>query len=375
MGKAKQILYEIGKVFSVAVELCMAIPEDLQARAGVGDKVFQTKQSIEAEGQMLPCGAQIMTLDQQKANPGKFLLVTEGFARMAIAAELGRPLDVLIHKPFTDLQIFERNVAANGPKSNLSPLDINAIIHRGLKLGLSDADMMKRLAFVAGRGKAELGKMRYAQYKAYSDLPGEIQSMGHEGLIGLDAILHMTNAKRTAEQNEAVVAQALDRRKREAKEQYDRDLIYIKREKDLKLAAAMKGELGPEPVYIKRERVKGAVSKSEPLTTAEVKAAEADLDLAGKNKHKAADVAGTPLTTEELIHVAGQLRARDGVMIEVGNLLEALVLRKISEAEYCAGLEAIFKNGHGEAKRVRRELVSKIAKNGPTVKSTEMVGV
>lgn len=366
MVQAKKVIYEIGKLIKVATAVCMAAPEELQARFGIGNRVFQTKSDIEASGQSIPCGAQALTADQQKANPGKLLMVTEGFTRLAIAVELGRDLEVLVHAPYTDVQIFERNVSANGPKSDLSVMDIHAILVRGLKLGLAEADLRKKLAFVAGRGKSELGKMRYTQYLALGSLPAEIQLMGHNGEIQLNAILHMTNAKRTTEQFEQVVATAMDRRKREAKEQYDRDVIYIKREKDAALAAAMKGELGPEPVYIAKtqaKRVSGEVSVNEPLTTADIKQSEADLGMGGKNAAKLVgqvDSTGTPLTIEELIHVAAQLRARDGVMIEVGNAFEGLILRKISEAEFCTLLEAIIMNGGGISHRIRRDAAEKM---------------
>lgn len=364
MVQAKKVIYEIGKLVKVATAICMAAPEELQARFGIGNRVFQTKLGIESEGQNLPCGAQVLTADQQKANPGKLLMVTEGFTRLAIAMELGREVDLLIHAPYTDRQIFERNVSANGPQSDFSVMDTHAQIIRGLKLGLTEDELRKKLAYVAGRGKAELGKMRYTQYKDLGLLPAEIQLMGHNGQIQLNAILHMTNAKRTTEQFEQVVAGAMDRRKREAKEQWDRDVIFIKREKDAALAAAFKGELGPEPVYIAKtqaKRVSGEVSVNEPLTTADIKQSEADLGMGGKNVAKAVDSkAGTPLTVEEMIHVAAQLRARDGVMIEVGNAFEGLILRKISEAEFCTLLEAIIMNGGGISHRIRRDAAEKM---------------
>ncbi len=373
----KSLVFEIGRVYKVATALCMAVPAELTARFGIGNKMFQVKQQVESKGQNMPSGAQIMTADEQAKHPGKLLWITEGLGRLAIAEALGTDLEVLIHSVYTDRQIFERNVSANGVKSDLSVMDINSIILRGLKLGLTEDELRVELAFVAGRGQSSLAPQRYLQYSRLHMLPAEVQMMAHDGLMRPDSVLHMTNAKRTPEQFERVVADAVDTRKRLAHEQWERDVIYRKRESDDRLKAIMDGAADPEPDYTKKTRVgtraKGEVSKQEPLTTDEIKASEEKLGMQGKNKHKVDPTEVNPLSTDELIHAATQLRERGGIMIEVGDLLEALVVRKISEVEYCNGIEAIFKNGSGGAKRARRELVEKIAKNGPAKNVPELV--
>jgi len=357
--------FAVGQLYKVMTDIIMLCPVEYTVRFGLGDNVLATTLDIKSTGQSIACGVQVLTDAERKANPGKFLMLTEGRVRFEYAKANGVELEVLVHAPYTGAQIFERNVSANGPKSNLSVMDIAVLIDRGKALGFSKEQLQAKLSFVAGRGQKQLHSLRYDQYEKCILYPADIQQMIHNRVILPDAALNMANRVLTSAQFESIVNRASDSRKREAAEQHARDLAYAEREKDKGLAAIMKGELPPAPeAPPTKKRIRAEVSASDPLNTADLKQAAEDLGLAGKNKQKPAEApASSPLTHDEWLHVAQQVRERGGVMIEVGNLIEMVATRKISEAEFCTGVEAIIGNGSPKATKTRRANQEKAGKS------------
>src|SRR5258706_13679209 len=99
MVQAKKVFYEVGKLYSVATSLLLAASTELRARFSTGNNEFATKLDIQATGQSIPCGVQLLTAKQQAENPGKVFLLTEGFIRLDVAETLNKDLSVLVHAP------------------------------------------------------------------------------------------------------------------------------------------------------------------------------------------------------------------------------------------------------------------------------------
>ncbi len=366
MTKANVTGYKVGSVYQVALNLLLLPDPKLTVRFGVGINIASVKADIERQGQLIPCGAQLLSDEQKAANPGKVLLLTEGVnGRYEIAKLLGRELEVLIHSPKSDAGILDRAVASNGPLSVMSVMDISVTATRLEAQGYSEQDCLSKLSWVAGKGKA-LGKQRFWQYKRLQGLPVAIQQMAHLGTIKADAALHMTNRKLTEDQYTAIVTQAKDTRARLAHEQWEADQKYIEREKDVVLQAAMKGEVPPEPAYTPKKRVK---AEGDPLTTGEVTDAMQELGISKKDDPRPDPnpPAAGPLTHQELLADLDKLKSLGGLMVEVGECIESRILRKITAQDFCDQMKALIENDHPPAKVIRRKIREKAGKVLPLV--------
>ncbi len=356
----KQTKYIVGQVYEVELGL-IALPDDkLTSRFSIGNNFLSVKADIERQGQLIPCGAQLLNEDQLKAFPGKLFMLTEGVhGRLKVAELLKRKLFIQVHEPKSDAGILERAIASNGPRSVMSAMDISVVATRLEAMGFSVEAACKQLSWVAGKGKP-LGTQRYWQYKRLQGLPVAIQHMAHIGAIKLDAVLHMTNRKLTEDQYTNIVAQAKDTRARLAHEEWEADQKYTTREKDVVLQAAMKGEEAPEPQYTPKKRVK---AENEPLTTDEVKDAMEELGVSPKpdTRPDPNKPATGPMAQDELLTHIALLRQRGGVLIEVANCIQGLVERKLTSQEFCDAMEAMFADGKGKAKVIRRTIAEKLA--------------
>ncbi len=360
MSKANVTDYKVGSAYSVALNLLLLPDPKLTVRFGVGINIASVKADIERQGQLIPCGAQLLSDEQKAQYPGKVLLLTEGVnGRYEIAKLLGRPLEVLIHSPKSDAGILDRAVASNGPLSVMSVMDISVTATRLEAQGYSEQDCLTKLSWVAGKGKP-LGKQRFWQYKRLQGLPIAIQQMAHIGAIKSDAALHMTNRKLTEDQYTAIVAQAKDTRARLLHEQWEADQKYIEREKDVVLQAAMKGEAPAEPQYTPKKRAK---TEGDALTTPEITDAMKELGISKKDDPRPDPnpqaVPGSPLTHQELMADLGKLKELGGLLVEVGECIESRILRKITAQDFCDQMKALVDNGSPKAKVKRREIREK----------------
>ncbi len=375
MSKLKQaIAYLVGRLYQVAIDEIVLCPVELTTRFSLGNQIVSTTESLKAGGQAIACGAQLLTEAQRKAFPGKTLMLTEGRIRYEYAKANGVPLEVLIHAPYDDVTIFDRNLAANGPKSDLSVMDIAHTIARGRALGFQTEQLQIKLAFVAGRGKKQLHRTRFDQYERCLNYPIEIQYMIHDGLIKADAALTTANRALTSAQFEAMVNRAKDSRAREAHMEHEADLKYVERENDKALAAVMRGELPEAPVYVPKvgtKRKSAEVTASDPLNTAEMNAAAEAEGFGGKNKHKKDETAPTPIDGKtvidgngvleqgEWLHLAAQMAARGSHMEALGKMLFNVATRKVSEAAFCAEVEAYLQKLSPKSKaKAPKELVT-----------------
>lgn len=363
--------YIVGQTYSVALKTILLPDAKLTARFALGNNFLSVKADIERQGQLVPCFAQLLSEDQLAAHPGKqFLLVEGAGGRYKIAELLNRELLIQVVEPRTEVGILEMAIASNGPRSIMSAMDISVAATRLEAMGVSEAAACQRLSWVAGKGKA-LGRQRYWQYKRLQGLPVEIQHRVHlgsaEGGIQLNAALHLTNSKRTPDQYKAIVDAADARRKREAAEEFDKNKAYIERETDAVLKASMGEDLGERPAYVPRKRVK---SETETLTTSDI--TDAEKELLGVDNPKGADpnpppAPGTPLTHLEMAADLDRVKDMGGLLVEVGECIEAWMTRKISSQDFCDQLKALVENGRGEAKVVRRQVREKAGQAKPLV--------
>lgn len=369
----KTTKYIVGQAYSVALSTIL-LPEDkLTSRFALGNNFLSVKADIERQGQLMPCTAQLLNEAQVKAHPGKLFMLLEGvYGRFKVAELLKRELQIILVEPRTDAGILEFAIASNGPRSEMSAMDISVACTRQEAMGFSVERACQNLSWVAGKGKP-LGIQRYWQYRRLQGLPVELQHMAHlgnrEGGIQLNAVLHLTNAKRTEDQYKRIIDQAKDRRRRLLAEEWDDNKAYIERElKDEVLKQAMGQELGERPPYTPKPRAR---AETDTLTTPDITEAEKAVfgDLTKPDKRKetpkgeaAGTAAGALMSAEELISACGLLRQREGLYIELANCIEGLVKRILSNDEFCDTVEAIFSNGSGSAHRIRRQTAEKIGK-------------
>ncbi len=340
MGKKTQV--KVGQLLKVSFDQLLMPTDAQRARFAIGLMYSTLASKIKASGQLVPCAAQLLSEEQQAANPDKTLLLTDGVCRAEILRELGREIEVLVHDPKSDAEILERAVASNTHQP-YTPVDICYIMHRMLAAGRTDAEVKATFGYLGG-DHITLGEQRYTQYLRIFELPIDVQQEAQDGKILPSALFQLTNRKITPLVLGSILKQVDQTRDRNLAEQYLRDKQYIEREQDAKKKAAMglEFEKVEKPTYIARARTKDA-----PKTVEEIVQAEKDLGLNKKSQGKVTLI-GMPdfLAANEKLQMHPSANGATKRLVEC---IKDFVTSKISEAEYIAGCVALMEGWVSDA--------------------------
>lgn len=290
-----------------------------------------------------------------------------GFYRHKAVAELnseqaaGLTLPATVRTPADSTERLRAQLAENMDRENMSPMDSAVAIKKLMDAGVSRIDIRKMFARPTGKkGVPQPASNSWMNIVLrFLELPKSVQSLIHEGVIGVEAAYEL--GKVTPEKRQAVIDRALAERERQAEIEAKDEEKYLQTETKLQEAVTKEQEASASV-----QSATEAISAAEQLQAAKIAA----LEVVKKTPYLELDEKGKAELKEKLKAAEADVKGAEKAAKDAKNALAKVLETKGKAAEQAKALrekleaarKAVKAPKKPNAKEVKKQDIKKAAK-------------